>query len=105
MFLTIPLKNTITAKIGTAQTTLWRVMVSGGTSRRATSPKKNDPPHTAANKSNMIVDLESKVSAGALVISCHPIWVLVEILYISRTKHDDPFHADRNKNTTSVRSF
>jgi|TARA_B110000977_G_scaffold198533_1_gene283600 hypothetical protein len=42
-------------------------MVSGGISRKTISPKKNEPPQTAASIKSMIAEFESKVSVADLV--------------------------------------
>jgi len=44
-------------------------MVSGGISRKAIYPKKNEPPQTAASINSMIVEFKSKVSVEDLVMS------------------------------------
>ena len=65
----MPLNRTINANIGKAHMTRCIVMVSGGTSLRAISPKKNDPPQTAASINSIIVEFKSKVSVADLVMS------------------------------------
>ena len=65
----MPLNRTINANIGKAHNTRCRVMVSGGISRKAISPKKNEPPQTAASINSIIVECKSKVSVADLVMS------------------------------------
>ena len=63
----------------------------------ATSPKKNDPPHTAASSNSMAADVMSNVIAGGFVMFGRSVHGDTQARYQFGFANCDPFRAQNKR--------